>query len=95
MKREIERGNNINLTNLLTLLENVFPHEQQQADNTLYQALIAATVHIALLAQRIYRAGSSRRINRLKQTATSTARTSTSTTKSKQNPSHGNGYSAQ
>ena len=30
MNREIKRGNNINLTNLLTLLGNVFPPEQEQ-----------------------------------------------------------------
>ncbi len=46
MNREIERGNNSNLTNLLTLLGNVFPHEQQSADATLHQALIAATAHV-------------------------------------------------
>jgi hypothetical protein len=46
MNREIERGNNINLTNLLTLLGNVFPLEQQPADATLHQALIAATAHV-------------------------------------------------
>ena len=45
MDREIERGNNINLTNLLTLLGNVFPPEQgQPADATLHQALLAATM---------------------------------------------------
>ena len=45
MNREIERGNNINLTNLPTLLGNVFPPEQGQlVDATLHQALLAATV---------------------------------------------------
>ena len=47
MDREIERGNNINLTNLLTRLGNVFPSEQpeaQPADATLHQALLAATM---------------------------------------------------
>ncbi len=47
MNREIERGNNINLTNLLTRLRNVFSYEQQQADATLHQALLAATTHIS------------------------------------------------
>ena len=43
MNREIERGNNINLTNLLTRLGNVFPPEQgQPADATLHQALLCA-----------------------------------------------------
>jgi hypothetical protein len=46
MNREIERGNNINLTNLLTRLWNVFPLEQQQAAATIHQALIAATAHV-------------------------------------------------
>ncbi len=36
MNREIERGNNINLTNLLTLLGNVFPIEHEPADATLH-----------------------------------------------------------
>ena len=47
MYREIERGNNINLTSLLTRLGNVFPPEQAQpADATLHQALrlLAATM---------------------------------------------------
>ena len=45
MNREIERGNNINLTNLLTRLGNVFPPEQgQQVDATLHQALLATTM---------------------------------------------------
>ena len=45
MNREIERGNNINLTNLLTLLGKFFPPEQgQQVDATLHQALLAATM---------------------------------------------------
>ena len=45
MDREIELGNTINLTNLLTLLGNVFPPEQaQQEDATLHQALLAATM---------------------------------------------------
>ena len=48
MYREIERGNNINLTNLLTRLGNVFPPEHceqgQPADATLHQALLAATM---------------------------------------------------
>ena len=45
MDREIELGNNINLTNLLTRLVNVFPPEQgQQVDATLHQALLAATM---------------------------------------------------
>ena len=48
MNREIERGNNINLTNLLTRLGNVFPPEQDQpADVTLHQALLAATMRMA------------------------------------------------
>ena len=43
MNREIERGNNINLTDLLTRLGNVFPPEQgQPTDATLHQALLAA-----------------------------------------------------
>ena len=43
MNREIERGNNINLTNLITLLGNVFPPEQgQPVDATLHQALLTA-----------------------------------------------------
>ncbi len=46
MNREIERGNNINLTNPFTRLGNVFPLEQQPADATLHQALIAATAHV-------------------------------------------------
>jgi hypothetical protein len=45
MNRKIERGNNIDLTNLLTRLRNVFPHEQP-ANATLHQALIAATAHV-------------------------------------------------
>jgi hypothetical protein len=45
MIREIERGNNINLTNFITLLTNVFPPDQEkQANATLHQALIAATL---------------------------------------------------
>ena len=45
MDREIELGNNINLTNLLTRLGNVFPPEQAQPDDaTLHQALFAATM---------------------------------------------------
>jgi hypothetical protein len=44
MNREIERGNNINLTNLLTRLGNVFPPDQEPpADAMLHQALLAAT----------------------------------------------------
>ena len=46
MNREIECGNNINLTNLLTRLGNVLPLEQQPAGATLHQALIAATAHV-------------------------------------------------
>jgi hypothetical protein len=46
MNRDIERGNNINLTNLLTRLGNVFPIEHEPADATLHQALIAATAHV-------------------------------------------------
>jgi hypothetical protein len=46
MNREIKRGNNINLTHLLTLLGNVFWPEQQLADATLHQALIAAIAHV-------------------------------------------------
>jgi hypothetical protein len=46
MNREIKRGNNINLTNLLTRLGNVFPLEQQPADATLHQAFITATAHV-------------------------------------------------
>jgi hypothetical protein len=38
MNREIKHGNNINLTNLLTRLRNVFPTEQEQpADAALLQ----------------------------------------------------------
>ena len=45
MNREIERGNNINLNNLLTRLGNVFPPEQgQPSDASLHQALLAATM---------------------------------------------------
>ena len=45
MDKEIERGNNINLTYLLTRLGNVFPPEQgQPVDATLHQALLAATM---------------------------------------------------
>ena len=43
--RKIERGNNINLTNLLTLLGNDFqPEQEQQADATPQQAFLAATM---------------------------------------------------
>jgi hypothetical protein len=45
MNRKIKRGININLTNLLTLLRNIFPPDQeQQADAMLQQALLAATM---------------------------------------------------
>ena len=45
MDKEIERGNNVNLTNLLTRLGNVFPPEQAQpADATLHQALLTTTM---------------------------------------------------
>ena len=46
MNREIERGNNINLTNLLTRIGNMFLHEQQQAHATFQLALIAVTAHV-------------------------------------------------
>jgi hypothetical protein len=46
MNRDIERGNNINLTNLLTRLGNIFPIEHEPADANLHQALIAATAHV-------------------------------------------------
>jgi hypothetical protein len=46
VNREIERGNNNILTNLLTRLGNVFPIEHEPADATLHQALIAATAHV-------------------------------------------------
>ena len=45
MDMGIERGNNINLTNLLTRLGTVFtPAQGQPADATLQQALLAATM---------------------------------------------------
>ena len=45
MNREVEKGNNINLTNLLTRLGNIFPPGQDQpADVTLHQALFTATM---------------------------------------------------
>ena len=45
MNREIEHGNNINLTNLYTRLGNVFPPEQElPADVALHQALLASTM---------------------------------------------------
>ncbi len=90
MNREIERGNNINLTNLLTLLENVFPYEQQQADATLHQALLAATTHIS---QRDVQCRTKLMDQPTEADVTDTASTSASRTTSKENPSHGNGCS--
>ncbi len=90
MNRDIKRGNNINFTNLLTLLGNVFPIEHEPADATLHRALIAATAHVT---RRMHRAGQSRRTNLSKRTATSQARTSASTTPNKEKPRYGNGCS--
>ena len=95
MNREIERGNNINLTNLLTRLGNVFPPEQgQQADATLHQVLLAATM---CTSQRDIPRRSEPKDQPIstntESRASRLASQSASTTTRKENQNHGIGYS--
>ncbi len=53
MNREIELGNDIDLNLLLTRLENIFPPQDDPADdNSLHAALIASASHVPLQQRR-------------------------------------------
>ncbi len=93
MNKEIERGNNINLTNLLARLGNVFPIEHEQADGVTLPFTRPSLPLVRTLPRGMHSAGLSRRTNLSKRTATSQARTSTSTTPSKEKPRYGKGCS--